>query len=221
MPNWVKTKINVSGNQKDISAFYKQIILKSRKDYDKDFSFNTIIEMPKSLTEVIVSGNTDRAISAINGDKVAITFMEQLKTERKESYEQAIKSAQLTIENQKLYGFGNWYEWSRANWDTKWDSARSNVTVVDNTNLVIELETAWSCAYNVYLNMAKQYPSLDFTVEYADESLGYNCGTIIFENGNCLSDEDGDLAFARRIWGYVDNDDEDAQFYMDECYMPC
>lgn len=101
------------------------------------------------------------------------------------------------INNVLEYGYDTWYDWSCAIWGTKWNS--SGAYYIDENN--IEFETAWSCPYGIFKEISKQY-NTRVEVQYADEDMGYNCGTLIFENGEEVEYESGDLEFACEVWGY-------------------
>lgn len=89
----------------------------------------------------------------------------------------------------------NWYFWRLENWGTKWNSQRTKI--IDNQHILFE--TAWSMPHEIFLALSKKYQTR-VEVEYADEDLGYNCGTRIYDNGKLVEDTIGDLEFAERIW---------------------
>lgn len=105
----------------------------------------------------------------------------------------------LGLEETRLYpGDLNWYDWRINHWDTKWDAVEPTVTFDGKREATIRFDTAWSAPYPVYKEMARQYPMLDFYIEYADEDLGENCGII--ENGRYFEAE-SPLEFAANLWG--------------------
>lgn len=115
--------------------------------------------------------------------------------------------------NMEKYGYRSWYDFSYANWGTKWDN---NSVEIDGD--VIEFETAWSAPEGIYRKIAETIP---IVVAYADEDIGYNYGIKSYD-GDCESDieiDGEDRAIANAIWGYTyDPDDEyaDADDYDDE-----
>lgn len=48
------------------------------------------------------------------------------------------------------YGHSDWYSWRVANWGTKWDFDFSVKEVVDNTNIIIAFDSAWSPPLEAY-----------------------------------------------------------------------
>ncbi len=87
--------------------------------------------------------------------------------------------------------------WRKDNWGCKWNP--NNVYLVND---VIEFETPWSCPRGWLMALSEKFKEVDFQLEYADEDLGYNCGTITFGNGVVFEESFGDREFACNIWGY-------------------
>ncbi|MGA0806931.1 MAG: hypothetical protein ACO3PV_10525, partial [Pseudohongiellaceae bacterium] len=90
----------------------------------------------------------------------------------------------------KEYGVSNWYDWSVMNWGTKWDCydvREWSIAVADEEmTATIYYETAWSPATQLWLTVSKQYPTLTFFHEFADEGGGF------------LGDDD--VGFGWRLW---------------------
>ena len=81
----------------------------------------------------------------------------------------------LGEKEREMYGANNWYDWSRWNWGTKWNSYDGEWY---EEGASIQFNTAWSTPEPVYLALIKKFPNLDFNVEFADEDMGFNCGTF-------------------------------------------
>lgn len=125
------------------------------------------------------------------------------KTELIESLENYIKG----FFNIKRYKARDWYDWSCANWGTKWNACD---TVVDFN--VIEFETAWSTPLPVFVELSKRLKDKVITVHYADEDIGSNCGTLEILNGEVSEFEpENPREFACNLWGY------DYAEYCKEC----
>ena len=109
--------------------------------------------------------------------------------------------------NIKRYGKRDWYDWSIENWGTKWNAC---ATVVDSD--AIEFQTAWSTSIPVFVELSKRLKDITITVDYADEDIGSNCGTLEILNGAVSRFEpDNPEKFACDIWGY------DYAEYCKEC----
>lgn len=114
------------------------------------------------------------------------------------------RDEKLAKELIKKYGAADWYQWRVDNWDTKW--LPSETEVIDDCD--VEFQTAWSTPYKIYKEISKKYHT-SVSVEYADEDLGSNCGTLKFTNGEIVEDTMGDFDFACNVWGF-DPDEEKA-----------
>ena len=109
--------------------------------------------------------------------------------------------------NIKRYGERDWYDWSIENWGTKWNAGD---TVVDSD--IIEFQTAWSTPIPVFVELSKRLEDTTIAVDYADEDIGSNCGTLEFFNGQMLQFEpENPRKFACDLWGYDESDFEDEE----------
>lgn len=112
------------------------------------------------------------------------------------------------IDNILEYGHDTWYEWCIDNWGTKWNACET--TILENG---FEFNTAWSTPIPIIEALSSKFPELTFRIEWADENLGYNCGTIECANGEIALEEypndDEAYNFACMIWGYEPDDLED------------
>ena len=118
------------------------------------------------------------------------------------------------IQNVIDYGSDTWYDWSCANWGTKWNS--NNTYVVSDDE--VEFDTAWSCPIEVLKALSKQYADIEIYVEYADEDLGNNCGYFTLKDGEFIEEVDmnGDIEFAMEVKGYSEEYKEEVRNYNNE-----
>src|SRR6185437_16267278 len=64
----------------------------------------------------------------------------------------------------------NWFTWCMKNWGTKWNAYEvEEWTRVSNCMWTLRYKTAWYHASAFYLYVSKQYPTIVFKQEYADE----------------------------------------------------
>lgn len=61
----------------------------------------------------------------------------------------------------KKYGYMDWYEWSCDNWGTKWNATSTNI---NNTQMIITFDTAWSCPSGIYRKIAEDNPDWDIKI---------------------------------------------------------
>ncbi|MDR0884522.1 MAG: hypothetical protein LBN05_07965 [Oscillospiraceae bacterium] len=77
----------------------------------------------------------------------------------------------------------NWYDWSIANWGTKWNSyGYEDFTDYDGGS-EIQFHTAWSSPEPVMQRLSEMYPDVQFQHQWADEDIGHNVGEITYEGG--------------------------------------
>ena len=85
------------------------------------------------------------------------------------------------VENFKATGYMNFMDFARSVWGTKWNACHADIEFIDQEQLTFD--TAWSCPIGVFNRLSTQFPNDEIKVEFADEDMGYNCGTIIFLGG--------------------------------------
>lgn len=200
MPNWVKHNVVIKGNKEEIARCHEQIT-----KGEKGFSFMNIIPMPKELNvdagfmaDIAEQWNkaSDEEKKAIE-DKIGITDNKEKKAE-----------LQIYLDNIVKFGFPTWYEWSVHNWGTKWDACETYYAYSGKT-INIGFDTAWNTPAPLFMELSKQYPSLEIYVEYADEDLGSNCGTYSIFNGAIQEEEIMGYEFACEMWGISPGDLDD------------
>lgn len=126
---------------------------------------------------------------------------------KKKELDEALENYIKGFFNLKRYGETDWYEWSIKHWGTKWNGYE---TVVDCCG--IEFQTAWSTPVPVFVELSKRLKNIVITVNYADEDIGSNCGTLEILNGEVSQFEpENPRQFACNLWGYDESDFEDEE----------
>ena len=69
--------------------------------------------------------------------------------------------------NTKVYGYKHWYDWCIANWGTKWGADIEYLNRLDNNNVDITIETAWSPPIYFFNYMESQ--GYVISCQYIDE----------------------------------------------------
>ena len=167
----------------DFYGNYLMKLVKDNKYTDEDFKKEN-----KELKDII-SGKKKQDWENIDYKGLGIKNLEDL--------------GNTYINNVLEYGYDTWYDWSCAKWGTKWNCCE--VYYIDDNN--IEFETAWSCPYEIFKEISRKY-NTRVEVDYADEDIGSNCGTLIFENGEEIDYIEGNREFAYKVWDYTDEDIE-------------
>ncbi|SDA30295.1 hypothetical protein SAMN02910447_03163 [Ruminococcus sp. YE71] len=89
----------------------------------------------------------------------------------------------LGEKERELYGNNNWYDWSVANWGTKWNSyGYENFETAENADTISFL-TAWSAPHPVIEKLSQMFPTITIEHEWADEDIGMNCGRRTYYDG--------------------------------------
>lgn len=100
-------------------------------------------------------------------------------------------------------------------WGTK-----SNANDVEVDNEQIEFYTAWSPPISVIARLAELFPELTISHKWSEESLGINCGEIVYTGSyyeKCIPDNYSSTAYSIYVecWG------DSECLYLDEnaCYI--
>jgi hypothetical protein len=201
MPNHIQNIVKIKGNKEDIAKCAKTIFKGDK------FSFKNIIPRPTDL-EIEKSSYLGDGITLINGteeqkERVITKFKRWANEERPlETFiEESKELGRKALENQKKYGFTDWYDWSIENWGTKWDAYEIDYDVTEDT-INLNFQTAWNTPYPIFEELSRMFPNISIYVDFADEDLGCNCGEYGFEGGEAFKFDEGDLMFACEVWGY-------------------
>lgn len=231
MPNHITNVLIISSDDEQMLNRICDAV-SSRTDTESliGFDFNRVIPMPETLNSVESGSTTDKAIShaishllatgnwAEYTDMRALVFNSEYYKFRDRfiadfyivpvpAFEIDMHEVELGMKylnNLKNYGAFSWYDWSQANWGTKWNSyafsefedkpipkCAREVADKKKYSRVIRFQTAWDPPFPVYtkfrdmiLDFIKSEQSnatAGFDVFYADEDFGSKVGYIHFE----------------------------------------
>ena len=214
MPNWVVTRIQISGSEDKIKEFEDKV-LDLTEGAEEVFSFQKITPRPEVLDNTI-SPNPRPEITKVKdmeGNEIEVEVYRtvineweiQAAIKRGETPPEPIPCNNATPEQQdeliNKFGRTNWYDWNLHNWGTKWDARDSFYNQDDK---ILEFQTAWSCPETVLTEMFERFPDLHFEGTFADEDFGSNAGYIGSEDGFYPLDNQSEEAYevASTLWGY-------------------
>ena len=238
MPNYVR---NIFIEVSDTNKFNKLVVNKKG-----DVDFNKLIPMPVTLS----CGNTTLSFTPPRQYLEENTFTKYaMNTKNFKQYREMIydtikfkvpelrsqrklhsildREVQKTVEaiyttwNIVKYGYPSWYEWSRAEWGTKWNACNIDKPYPGLAKQYV-FDTAWTKPTIWLSNLAKQ---LDFILLYADEDIGSNCGIVSAKNGFMSyyteeTNSDLSIVFASVVNGYdLSNYTEDSNDSVDWKYL--
>ena len=235
MPNWTDNVVEVSGTKKDLFEFQEFVKGDSYTTDDgvkivEEFSLNSIKPLPLELK------NVASPVRVIPDDE----YDEAIKKhkEYQESTKFSFLGLPITETHQKElikdYGYDNWYDWSVANWGTKWDVSsevhnyRPQISEVDKDSqeqgsLSYAFDTAWSPPEPIYTYLQDRFPNLEIDWQYKGEGYDF-CGNL--RTGECIEfpcletiEEVNELK-ARLSKSSIDTYDWDVEFeYLEEQYI--
>lgn len=178
MPNHCTNLLSSMGD-KSIGSIIKPYLT----DDGKNIDFNKILPMPEGILKTLNSS----------------TFEEITKERTPEEREAREKEHnELCEQNIKDYGHKNWYDWSVAVWDTKWNAYNCWALEDDRFNVVedihdIGFQTAWSPPINVIRELAK-LTGESLRMSYYDEGWMFGGEYLVDADGsesdNCYEDID-------------------------------
>jgi len=146
MPNWCNNNLRITGDEKLIAEFAKIVIVQD-EDARESLKIVNHYPCPKELQETI---------SGWAGDNEA-------QAKREEQYEL----------NRQKYGFKDWYDWSIANWGTKWSDCETQLVHHFPTELLYVFDTAWGPPIELIEKLSAKYPTLTFRIVYEELGMGF------------------------------------------------
>jgi hypothetical protein len=176
MPNWVYNSLTIEGNEEDIAKVKAQLNKPFVKQHDqwnsetqqmevKDYSYSNPVFAFHNIYNHIEAGISN---------------------------EDYIKQPDHTLPIQEAMMFkGNhWYDFNVREWGTKWDVGMSDDEKYRETELMIDskdtlayrFNTAWSPPAPAIEKLSAQYPELEFSLSFEEET-GWG-GETIFINGD-------------------------------------
>lgn len=212
MPNYVINKLGIYGDKELVRKIFDTVVVKDN-DGREYFDFNRIIPQPESIANSICSSEVDKGLrhwlKYNEGDDLwyKISEMVSYVGNKAETYsKEEVLLGQKAVNNIRRYGYKDWYDWNRANWGTKW-----NAITTDVEGDTIIFQTAWSHPELVIKKLSEMFPDATFDLDYADEDIGSNCGSLEYINGELQIEHypDDATAFAERLWRYEYNGEED------------
>ena len=186
MPNYVINRLEINADRETVQNVMD--FLKGKTDEDSTpcyIDFNNIIPMPKDLLiEASTSGEfgmqyiiaQQRKQFNSQDDLKVIQLME---IQEEKVREEALQLGMTYLRNWGKYGYPTWYEWSIANWGTKWNAFNQNF---EEPN-VLWFDTAWEGVPLLIQTLSEIFPDVEFQYAYADEDLGSNVGKGTIRNG--------------------------------------
>jgi hypothetical protein len=229
MPNWVVTRIQISGDEEKIKEFENKVLDLS-EGAEQVFTFNRIKKRPEELDNTISPDPRPeiKKVKDMDGNEIIVEVYRdiindweiQAAIRRGETPPEPIPCNNATPEQQgellNKFGRSNWYDWNLHHWGTKWDAKEAFYNQEDK---ILEFQTAWSCPDTILQKMFEQFPDLNFEGSFADEDFGSNAGYIGNDIGfhPLKNQSEESYEIASTLWGYEGHyDDEKGRWIFDD-----
>lgn len=177
MPNWVFNHLNIEGSEEDIAKLKAQVgaMITTKYEDKEEVNRETIFSFLNILPPP--------------ADKL-------------DEYYGTHGFADGEKKGDTEY---NWYNFNNREWGTKWDAGDVELIEDDKTSLHYKFDTAWSSPTPVIQELSRQYPELEITLSYEEESEWG--GEIEYLDGEEVSVTEYDSPSSHK--DYVDRDRED------------
>lgn len=211
MPNWVMNRVTFEGDPVRVHDLLEGIRPEGHPLGHIDF--DRVLPMPASL-DIESGSRTARGYSQYRRYiKAKDPFVRRACESYAANYPEEWALGKAAYQNEIDYGAQDWYEWRVLHWGTKWNAENENSA--ESTEL--RFRTAWICPVPVLVEIGRQFPDVEIFVEYADEDIGHNCGTITISEGSPYYAEPGNsnecVLFACGVWG---SDPTDYGLFLNE-----
>lgn len=222
MPNWCSCDLIIAAKPEVIAEILEKVKGAEKGEDASPFDFNKVIPMPASLN--VEEGSTgDNALVAFYGtegegmlnDGVPLGLFGSAKGRFKELLERYKASNAVELQaailkesptakaladayynNIKLYGHKSWYNWSVANWGTKWNAAEAQIVKRDEKKVAFRFDTAWSPPIPVIKTLGEQFPKAKITLRYYEHGAGFK-GELVMKGGEVVSEMEGSYRGSR------------------------
>lgn len=194
MPNWVYSTLSVNGEPAEIDRFVEQVA----KPYETRYHDLKTGEREQKMTEA-----------------GGLSFW-NIKSPDESILDEYWGTADHTA------GPNNWYSWNCENWGTKWDAAEVDTEREAPRDFLARFHTAWAPPYPVIEEASRQYPTLNFSLDWEEEQgfgaeVEVNDGVLVEVRSWDIPESHAD---------YVERDNEDGclcatgdghEYWFDDC----
>lgn len=176
MPNHITTQVEISGTKEQIDTLVERTgLIRDNGADENKFDFNGIIRMPAELNiqagstaslglmayseehyENDARPKTDWWKEKYPGVNDYLDLYEFLDDDESDEAKEALRLGKQAFDNVQKYGHPDWYEWSIANWGTKWNAYDVRYLEGDDTRIVIEIQTAWDTPEGIWKRLINE-----------------------------------------------------------------
>ncbi|AHW61445.1 hypothetical protein SAMN05444285_106101 [Draconibacterium orientale] len=192
MPNHIYNRLEVIGTDeqvKQVLEFIKGEPFENGSEMYIDF--NKIIEKPKELN--IKSDSISTTIQfLLFGTRSGIqeeNIEEEQNFIKRFNSKELRKGFNLAIARQanfEKFGYSDWYDWSYANWGTKWNAYTQSL----EKNNVVFFNTAWNGVPDLMIKLSLIFPDVTLKYTFEDYYISWN---LEIKNGEVVNQQKNEV----------------------------
>lgn len=199
MPNWTENWLTISGPEDQVKTLCAFVEKKEGEEHTV-FSFDSIIPMPRLLSQVEEGSRLQDALEAWFGDwerqaaglsrhgVVGLDSREALKKHLVKKDPGLERLALLGRFCERQYGHRSWYPWCWEHWGTKWDACYPEREDRCEEEVAYRFQTAWSAPLPVIERLSTMFPDLEIELCFRDEDPGDEEIELVFRNGKLVKE---------------------------------
>lgn len=201
MPNWCSNYLTVEGDSKQLKEFLeKSKRITNLADEKEFFTFSGTYPEPDYKTT-----------------PVALTY-----PEISAGFKTGVEKEKILL-NEPTIREGSWWDWRVQNWGTKWEPCDTYMHTQTKDNVEMSFETAWGPPVEWLEKVSKDFPDLEFNLEYDEPGMCF--GGHTYAHGNTFEHEVWDLDYGSECCHTDIKEDEDGMYedpYLcSECGKEC
>lgn len=141
-----------------------------------------VVYAAKALAEAPIEGNL--LLASLEIENRAKELNKYKTPEELGGYSQEERDAiDRAVNNIHTCGYAYWYDWNVEHWGTKWNAYGQSENGHPQGATRFTFETAWNHPDKLIKKMSEKNPAVEFSIKYADEDTGSNCGSYTIING--------------------------------------
>lgn len=189
MPNHCNNTTTIIGPESEITKLYE--IFTVQDETQMESVLTRLFPVPKELmvpSTHIPGDNYNHVMSFVERGMLSLEEANERIERDKELYD----VYQKNIEN---FGYKDWYDWSIANYGTKWGdyNHRNEIEIVDyngEKGIVLIYDTAWGpFEENFWIRVSKSFPNCSFETSFYETGMNF-LGVAYAKNGNSYFEQD-------------------------------
>jgi hypothetical protein len=243
MPNHYTTVCFVTGPAEGVAAFVARHVVPREDGKGEFFDLGTVVPKPAVVDKTESGSQADAGFFALTGmHHVSFARFTETPMERDaragfpmhvlsqptgdykawlaEKHPEALVKGQAQLDCFRETGHLSWYEWSYANWGTKWNSYDFELRSSEPGRYVFKFETANGMPVPVFEALTKLHPALFFATQTIDEGgpefTGEFSAKLCRHERAPESDERYRLCYGKARPNYDEDDSDDSDDSDDE-----